>query len=230
MIATHCDEPGERLAVGEPPLARRRERADRGRDAGRSRRRSNCSVCDATTLPDVGVHLHRDARLAHRLVVDRDHDARPARHVDALQAPGSCCSPDVGAQRHVDARVGRERIVEHEPLRHAADGRSGREVPVGARGRSRTAPGRARSSVSTPGRDHDVGRERLDDDRARRQRLRAPPCEPAAPVDDRRERRAVERPHRVVRTDDRAHDRRRRRCRAARSRPRRRRSNRGSRA
>ena len=62
----------ERLAVGEPPLARR-ARARRSRSPTRSGPDAglNCRVCDGDDPPDVGVHLYRDARLAHRLIVHR---------------------------------------------------------------------------------------------------------------------------------------------------------------
>ena len=67
---------------------------------------SNCSVCEATTRPTLGVHLHRDACLAHRLVVHRDDDARPAGHVDALQRGRAAAVPSrCGASRRRARRV-----------------------------------------------------------------------------------------------------------------------------
>ena len=63
---------------------------------------------------------------------------------------GQQLQPGVGAQRDVDPRVGRERIVEHEPLRHAAHGRARREVPVGARLRRARHRRRARRRSRRP--------------------------------------------------------------------------------
>ena len=162
--------PPEHFAVGEPPLARRRERAERARRPGRSGCRAELKRLRRDHASDSCVHLHRDARLAHGLILHRDNDAGTAGHVDPLQS-GQLLQAGVGAKGHVDARVGGVGIVEHEPLRHAPHRGSGREVPVGARGVGARHEVEQRPRLRS-GLHDDIGRERLDDQRARRERLR----------------------------------------------------------
>ena len=229
VIATHCDEPANASPSVNHHCSTGASAPIEVANAGRARRRSELQRLRCDDPPDVGVHLHRDARLADGLVV-RSRSRRAtgrARRCPAARAaaavPSRCGASRRRARR---SRTGSSSTSHCDTPRTVVPAAKYQSVlAVFAHGTGSSCGRRSRPRPSTTTSDENgstttgPGGSGL-----------AVGAEPAPPVatdtgasDARSNVRTVS-----CGTVTRAHDRRRRRCRAARSPPRRRRSSRGS--